>query len=206
MAYWTENSSLSDVDDVDQSLNTDVLVIRAQDGEQQALETLYTRYNNQINVYWSRRIGNDSVSRELTQEAFLKAWSALPKLRNPASFVGWLYRIALNCMRDRQRSLKHEQTVSLELCTGGEEELSVEGPEASVEQSELLQMAFAQLPRMHRACLILYVIEGLPQRQIAERLKIKESCVSEYVSRGKKELRQTYKQLLQEKGPSAEKA
>ena len=89
MAYWTENSSLSDGDDVDQSLNTDVLVIRAQDGDQQAFETLYTRYNNQINGYLSRRVGNDSVSRALTQEAFLKAWSALPKLRNPASFAGW---------------------------------------------------------------------------------------------------------------------
>jgi RNA polymerase sigma-70 factor (ECF subfamily) len=44
----------------------------------------------------------------------------------------------------------------------------------------------------------LYVIEDLPQRIVAERANIKESCVSKYVSRGKEELRQTYQLLMKE--------
>lgn len=198
MAYGTENGSSSNGDAIDQSLSVDTLVIRAQGGNQAAFEALYARYNDQIHHYLSRMVGNDGVGCELTQEVFLKAWSALPGLRTPALFVRWLYRIALNCARDYQKRVKHMQVVPLDVCTQGEDALSVEGPEEGVERAELVQLALARVSPMYRSCLILYVIEELPQQQIAERLNIKEVCVSKYVSRGKEELRQIYNQMMRE--------
>ena len=81
----------------------------------------------------------------------------------------------------------------------------MEGPEEGVERAELLQLALAQVSPTYRSCLILYVIEGLPQPQIAERLNIKETCVSKYVSRGKEELRQIYGRLLRDLDDGQEK-
>jgi RNA polymerase sigma-70 factor, ECF subfamily len=76
------------------------------------------------------------------------------------------------------------------------------GLEEQVEETELLKLALARVSPTYRPCLILYVVEELPQRQIAELLQIKESCVSKYVSRGKEELRQIYLRLANEPGTS----
>lgn len=196
MAYWTKKSPLSGRDEANSSLTVDTLVLRAQAGSQPAFELLYARFSNQITIYLSRMVGNDGVGCELTQETFLKAWSGLPQLRNPEMFARWLYRIALNCARDYQRHQKHVQVVALDEAGSSDEALHVSGPEKNVEEAELLQIALSKVSPLYRACLILYVIEDVPQRQIAERLNIKEASVSKYVSRGKEELRQIYHQLL----------
>jgi RNA polymerase sigma-70 factor, ECF subfamily len=196
MAYRTKESSLSESAKIDASLTVDTLVMRAQDGSLPAFEMLYARFNNQITTYLSRMVGNDGVGCELTQETFLKAWSGLPQLRNPELFVRWLYRIALNCARDYQKRQKHVQLVAFDDANSDDDALYVAGPEEGVEKAELLQIALSQVSPLHRACLILYVIEDVPQRQIAARLNIKEASVSTYVSRGKEELRQIYYRQL----------
>jgi RNA polymerase sigma-70 factor (ECF subfamily) len=172
------------------------LVVRAQGGNQAAFEALYERYNDRICRYLIRMVGDDGVGCELTQEAFLKAWEALPGLRQPEKFVGWLYRIATNCTHTYQQRGKRLRLVPWDLYRGGAEELIAEGPEAQVEESELLNLALARVSPTYRPCLILYVIEELSQREIAHLLKIKEASVSKYVSRGKEELRQIYHQLM----------
>jgi RNA polymerase sigma-70 factor, ECF subfamily len=174
------------------------LVVRAQGGDQVAFEVLYERYNDRICRYLIRMIGNDGVGCELTQETFLKAWEALPGLRAPARFAGWLYRIATNCAYNYQHRAKNLHMVSWDIYKGGMEKLSVAGPEEQVEETELLTLALARVSPTYRPCLILYVVEELPQRKIADLLKIKESCVSKYVSRGKEELRQIYHRLMSE--------
>jgi RNA polymerase sigma-70 factor, ECF subfamily len=195
MAYWTEPGSLSERKNNDQVFNEETLVIRAQQGSQQAFEMLYARYNEQINRYVSRMIGDNQAGSEITQEIFLKAWSGLPGLRTSTLFTSWLYRIALNCTRDYQKRQRRMTQIPLDECSEGDA-LSVAGPEARVEDRELLQIALAHVSPTYRACLILYVIEELSQRQIAERLNIKETSVGKYVSRGKEELRQVYQRLL----------
>ncbi|HEY7349493.1 MAG TPA: RNA polymerase sigma factor [Ktedonobacterales bacterium] len=171
---------------------------RAQGGNQAAFEALYEHYNNQICRYLIRMVGNDGVGCELAQETFLKAWEALPGLREPARFASWLYRIATNCAYTYQHRAGRLHLVSWDVYESGGEELSVAGPEKRVEETELLKLALARVSPTYRPCLILYVVEDLPQRKIADLLKIKESSVSKYVSRGKEELRQIYHRLLRE--------
>jgi RNA polymerase sigma-70 factor, ECF subfamily len=178
------------------------LVVRAQGGDQVAFEVLYERYNDRISRYLSRMVGDDGVGCELTQESFVRAWEALPGLRTPARFASWLYRIATNCAYTYQQRARHLRLIPWDVYRGGAEQLSVAGPEEQVEETELLKLALAGVSTTYRPCLILYVVEELPQRQIADLLKIKESCVSKYVSRGKEELRQIYHRLAKEQRPS----
>jgi RNA polymerase sigma-70 factor (ECF subfamily) len=141
-------------------------------------------------------VGDDGVGCELTQETFLKAWEALPGLRQPEKFVSWLYRIATNCTHTYQQRGKRLRVITWDFYRRGAEDLIAEGPETQVEESELLKLALARVSPTYRSCLILYVIEELSQREIAHLLQIKETSVSKYVSRGKEELRQIYHQLV----------
>ena len=195
MSYWTEDTSSSDSGHFPDECQ---LVMRAHNGDQRAFELLYERYNTRICLYLSRMMGDDGVGCELAQETFLKAWEALPSLRNPARFAGWIYRIATNCAYNYQHRARHLDIVPWDTYRGRDEDLSIAGPEQQVEETELLKSALARVSPTYRPCLILYVIEELPQRKIADLLKIKESSVGKYVSRGKEELRQIYHRLAQE--------
>ncbi|HLJ35137.1 MAG TPA: RNA polymerase sigma factor [Ktedonobacteraceae bacterium] len=197
MSYWTEDTSSSKAENFPDECQ---LVMRAHDGDQRAFELLYEHYNTRICRYLSRMAGNDGVGCELTQETFLKAWEALPSLRDPSRFAGWIYRIATNCAYNYQQRAKHLHLVPWDAYRGKDEELSIAGPEEQVEETELLKLALSLVSPTYRPCLILYVIEELPQREIASLLKIKESSVSKYVSRGKEELRQIYHRLMVEHG------
>jgi len=174
------------------------LVIRAQEGDQLAFEVLYERYNDRICRYLNRMVGNDGIGCELTQEVFLKAWEALLGLRDPSRFAGWLYRIATNRAYNYQQHAKLLHVIPWEEYAMREETYSIAGPEEQVEETELLKLALARVSSTYRPCLILYVVEGLSQRQVAELLHVKESSIGRYVSRGKEELRQIYRRLVNE--------
>ncbi len=200
MSYWTrDTSSSSSATPADEGQ----LVKRAHEGDQLAFEILYERYNTRICRYLSRMTGNDGTGCELAQETFLKAWEALPGLREPSRFAGWLYRIATNCAYTYQHHHRHLQMVPWDVYSGEHEEQGVLGPEEQIEEMELLRLALARVSPTYRPCLILYVIEELPQRQIADLLKMKESSVSKYVSRGKEELRQIYYRLMKDQDAPA---
>src|SRR5260370_18080998 len=169
MSYWTRDASSSEVNACSEECN---LVIRAQGGDQMAFEVLYERYNDRICHYLMRMVGNDGVGCELTQETFLKVWEGLPGLREPARFTGWLYRIATNCAYNHQHKARHISIVPWDAYIEREEGLSVSGPEEQVEETELPKLALSRASSTYRPCPILYVVERLPQRKVADLLKI----------------------------------
>lgn len=171
------------------------LVLRAQRGDQLAFEKLYERYNARLSRYLIRMVGDDGIGCELTQETFLKAWRALLSLRDPTCFAHWLYRIATNCAYTYQNHAKLIRTISWDECAEHTATLSIAGPERLVEETELMKLVLARISPTYRPCFILYVIEKLSQREIADLLGIKLTSVSKYVSRGKEEFRQIYYRL-----------
>lgn len=174
-----------------------VLVLRARQGDVEAMAWLFECYRTRIQRYLTRMVGDDGLSCELTQETFIKAWEGMPRLRNSANFTGWLYRIATNLAHDHLRRARRIRWLPWErqIGTRDEERLSITGPEQQIEEAELLKMALSRVSLTYRACVILQIVEELPQRQIARMLGIKEGSVSQYVSRGLKELRTIYAQL-----------
>ncbi|HCI82782.1 MAG TPA: hypothetical protein DHW02_24185 [Ktedonobacter sp.] len=179
------------------------LVQMAQAGDETALGQLFERYNARIHLYLARMVGDDEVGRELTQETFLKAWESLARLRDPSRFTSWLYRIATNIAYDH---LRRPRTLWLFPSIHHEEHAQVQNDmrsdmmhlERRVEERELLTLALQRVSLTYRACVILQIVEELPQRQIATLLGIKEGSVSKYVSRGLHELRNAYLQLTSE--------
>lgn len=174
------------------------LVLRAQRGDQLAFEKLYERYNDRISRYLFRMIGDDGVGSELTQETFLKAWEALLGLREPERFANWLYRIATNSAYNYQNHARLIRTIPWEEYAERSESLSISGPEKLIEEVELMKLVLARVSPTYRPCFILYVIEKLPQKQIADLLGIKATSVGKYISRGKEEFRQIYYRMTNE--------
>lgn len=174
------------------------LVLRAQRGDQLAFEKLYEHYSDRISRYLIRMVGDDGVGCELAQDTFLKAWEALLSLRDPRRFASWLYRIATNNAYNYQNRAKLIRTIPWHEYTERSTHLSTPGPERLIEETELMKLVLAHVSPTYRPCFILYVIEKLPQRQIADLLGIKLTSVAKYVSRGKEEFRQIYYRMTNE--------
>lgn len=183
--------------DSEDAVSDKKLAAQARTGDATAFEQLFKRYHFRISLYLIRMIGNDAIGAELTQETFLKAWQSLPELQDTERFGGWLYQIATNLARDHQRRSRRISWLPWEnfLTRSSSHEKSRAGPEKQVEENELLKAALAQVSLTYRACLVLYIVEDLPQKQIAEHLGIKASYVSNYVRRGLTELRSIYTRL-----------
>jgi RNA polymerase sigma-70 factor (ECF subfamily) len=163
---------------------------QARAGDSQAFTTLFQTYNSQICTYLARLVGNDEVGRDLAQETFMRAWESLPAMDQPLHFKPWLYRIATNCAKSYLRrtrlirwlSWKDEETGPL-----------VPGPEERTGETECVQQAMASLSPQCRTCLLLQLVGGFSQREIAELLHISEKSVSAYVSRGREQFRREYR-------------
>ena len=171
------------------------LIQRAQNGDEHAFAILYEHYFDPIHLYLARMVGRDDVGSELAQETFLKAWKSLPNLRQPATFVGWLYRIATNTAYDFQRQMRHKSSISYDEQPTLLKDCFTSGPEDLIEAQEQLRMALASITWKYRSCVVLYYIHGCSKRDIARLLALKESSVGTYISQGFEELRQAQEQL-----------
>jgi len=169
------------------SVNTE-LVIRAKAGDADAFEGLYAQLYNPICIFLIHMIGNEEVGCELTQETFLRAWQALPKLRDVTSFVSWLYQIAKNAAYDYLRRNGHVRLEGFYEELESIERVSVAGPEEEIEAKERLMEALGHIRWKSRACLLLYHKENYSIPQIARLVGIQESSVKTYISNGIKAL------------------
>jgi RNA polymerase sigma-70 factor (ECF subfamily) len=76
------------------------LVKRVQQGDKNAFNLLVAKYQNRIAGLISRYVSNQSDIADVAQEAFIKAYRALPNFRGESAFYTWLYRIAVNCSKN----------------------------------------------------------------------------------------------------------
>ena len=175
------------------------LVQLARLGDDAAFEQLYVRRYRDLCSFLSHLVGNADVGRDLTHDTFLKAWQELSHLRDAARFDSWLYRIARNLAWNWLQRQRLVQWLPLPEQT----EASLLPPlvgadlEHLVEERLLLKEALARVAPRYRECVILQVVQGLPQAMIATRLALSRESVSKYVGRGLEQLRQAYAQLDQ---------
>ncbi|QTH65123.1 RNA polymerase sigma factor RpoE [Psychrosphaera ytuae] len=76
------------------------LVRRAQAGDKAAFDLLVRKYQNKVVSLVSRYLGNNGDVQDVAQDAFIKAYTALPGFRGEAAFYTWLYRIAVNSAKN----------------------------------------------------------------------------------------------------------
>jgi RNA polymerase sigma-70 factor (ECF subfamily) len=187
------------------------LVRRAQRGERQAFDLLIRRYQRQAVSVSYRLLDNMQDALEVTQDAFLKGFTSLGTLQNPDAFAGWLMRIVSNLSLNYRRARKSRSSLPLEdLLVGSEGEGHAGGadwaasggnPEHNAEGHELgrgLKQALAQLPEKQRMAIVLFTIEELPQKQVAEAMECSVEAVKWHVFQARKRLRELLKEHLEE--------
>ncbi len=167
------------------------LVECAQAGNLVAYDVLYYRYYTEIWRHIASMIGNDETASDLAQDTFFKAWQNLARLQGEKHLRAWLYSIATNVVRDHERRRRRIQLLPWKEPDQGGPDILVEGFEGTVEDQQVLHLALTQVPLKYRQCVLLQIVEGLSQREIAQLLGISESSVSTYVRRGLDKLRQT---------------
>lgn len=142
-------------------------VSQAAKGDRSAFEKLYRSHARRVfSVIWRLVGGNEARAEELTQEAFVKAWQALPGFRGDSAFSTWLHRLAVNtALMDLRANAKSDrQEVSdVEL-----EQFSA--PATSRTNRIDLEQAVQSLPPRARAVLLLYDVEGWTHQEIAGEL------------------------------------
>lgn len=153
------------------------LVRRVQDGDRGAFDLLFLRYQHKIQGLIGRYVARQDEAEDVAQEAFIKAYRALPGFRGQSAFYTWLYRIAVNTAKNHLASRnRRPQSVELDAedaDTGPAAEAlkDTEDPEGALRRDELqhaIEQAIAALPDDLRAALTLREFDGLSYAQIAE--------------------------------------
>ncbi len=153
------------------------LVERAQSGDKHAFELLVAKYQRRLGRLISRFVRDAAEAEDVTQDAFIKAYRALPAFRGDSAFYTWLYRIGINTAKNHLLALGRRAPTSTEFAS--EEAEDFEGAtllqEVSTPENELMSKqvvevvnsSLQQLPDDLRVALTLREIEGLSYEEIA---------------------------------------
>lgn len=170
-----------------------VLVRQAQAGDGQAYGELIRRYQRRAVAVSFRLLGHSHDALEVTQDAFMKGFRSLGTLQNPDAFAGWMLRIVSNLSLNYRRSRKSRSAMPLDELVISEPPTQTSGdPLRAMESRELgegLQKALAQLPEKQRLAIVLFTIEELPQKEVAEAMDCSVEAVKWYVFQGRKKLK-----------------
>jgi len=164
-------------------------------GDSSAFDVLVGRWDRKIQGAIYRVLGSEDEARDLSQEAFFKAYRGLGSFKREARFSSWLYQIALNLCRDRLRRRRGRTMVSLDELDEGGAQLSASPPSALdlVETRDLqrtVAAAVAGLPEEQREVIVLKEYQGLTFLEIAEILDVPISTVKTRLYRGLGHLRE----------------
>lgn len=166
------------------------LICRAARGDAEAFRQLVEAYQTPAYRLAARMCGPDSAE-DVTQEAFLAAWRALPEFRGDCRFSTWLYRLvsnaAIDCLR---REKKHRDTGDvddLELPDGGP---SLQEQAERSDTRDAVRRALDRLSPEHRQVLLLRFMQELDYGEIARALDVSEGTVKSRINRAKSKLRE----------------
>jgi RNA polymerase sigma-70 factor (ECF subfamily) len=153
------------------------LVERAQSGDKHAFELLVAKYQRRLGRLISRFVRDAAEAEDVTQDAFIKAYRALPAFRGDSAFYTWLYRIGINTAKNHLLTLGRRAPTSTVFDSEEAEDFEdaallheVSTPENELMSKQVVEVVNAslqQLPDDLRVALTLREIEGLSYEEIA---------------------------------------
>ncbi len=176
------------------------LVRQSQAGDRASFDVLVRRHWTLAYNIAHRMLGDQDRASDATQAAIVRAYRALARFRQDATFSTWLYRIVTNVCLDQLRQ-QDRGTQSLTLLDGGDgdglEEMEIPDatgdPAAAAEQQErqaLVQTALTRLAPDHRAVLAMYDLSGLSYEEIADALEVPLGTVKSRLNRARHALKE----------------
>ena len=149
-------------------MNETELIQRAQQGDAEAVESLYRLHADRVYTVVRRLAGDAAQADDWAQEAWLRAIRALPSFRGQAMFSTWLHRIAINCALYGRRRRERLRSREAEL----PEEVAVAGREAPPLLRMRLERALERLPEGMRRVMVLHDVEGYTHEEIGAMLGV----------------------------------
>jgi len=157
------------------------LVERVQRGDKAAFDLLVVKYQRKIFRLLSRLIRDTAEIEDVAQEAFVKAYRALPNFRGDSAFYTWLYRIAINTAKNylvsqgrRAPTSTQADVEDAETFDDGDHLRDLNTPDSMLvtkQVGEAVNRAIDQLPEDLRTAIVLREIEGLSYEEIAESMQ-----------------------------------
>jgi len=153
------------------------LVKRVQKGEKGAFDLLVLKYEHKIVNLVMRYVRDPETALDISQEAFIKAYRALPRFRGDSAFYTWLYRIAVNTAKNYLAAQRRRPTdIELDLQDPDQYGLhaklkEMDTPEAvslGDELQEILERAIQALPDDLRTAIVLRELDGMSYEEIAQ--------------------------------------
>lgn len=182
-----------------------LLVRRVQAGEKAAFDLLVKKYQQKVMNLVSRYIKDNSEVMDITQEAFIKAYRALPNFRGESAFYTWLYRIAINTAknflvakgrRPPGTDVDSQEAESYSNVDALKENASPERMVLSQELKQILFDAFEKLPKDLKRAIELRELEGLSYEQIAEEMECPVGTVRSRIFRAREIIDEKIKPLI----------
>ncbi|UCG72124.1 MAG: RNA polymerase sigma factor RpoE [Chromatiales bacterium] len=185
--------------------NDQVLVERVKRGDKRAFDLLVLKYQHKIVNLVMRYVRDPSEAMDVTQEAFLKAYRALPRFRGDSAFYTWLYRIAINTSKNYLVSLSR-RPLEYDLDLQDPEQQSIsnklrddDSPEGLLLRDELRQTmedTIAALPDELRMAITLREADGLSYEEISQAMDCPVGTVRSRIFRAREAIDKNIKPLL----------
>jgi RNA polymerase sigma-70 factor, ECF subfamily len=182
------------------------LVERAQRGDKHAFELLVVKYQRRLGRLISRFVRDAAEAEDVTQEAFIKAYRALPAFRGESAFYTWLYRIGINTAKNYLVALGRRVPTSTMFDTEESEDFAgmdmlqdMNTPENVLMSKEVVGVVNAtlmKLPEDLRTALTLREIEGLSYEEIAEIMSCPIGTVRSRIFRARETIATNLRPLL----------
>jgi RNA polymerase sigma-70 factor (ECF subfamily) len=188
------------------------LVERVQRGDKRAFDLLVLKYQHKIFGLVSRYLRDSDEIQDVAQEAFIKAYRALPRFRGDSAFYTWLYRIAINTAKNHLMSKSRRPPTSdidvedAQYFDGDSPLRDIENPENALYGEELKQVvnqAMNKLPEDLRTAVTLREFEGLSYEDIADVMECPVGTVRSRIFRAREAIDREVKRQMQGLGHGA---
>jgi RNA polymerase sigma-70 factor (ECF subfamily) len=186
--------------------NSDLALIqRVKQGDRSAFDLLVAKYQHKILNLIMRYVKDPSEAMDVAQEAFLKAYRAVPAFRGDSAFYTWLYRIAINTAKNHLVAARR-RPINLELEHGDSESFEpfaalrdIDSPEhlaLTDEIGEAINQAVEDLPDELRTAILLREIEGMSYEEIAQTMECPVGTVRSRIFRAREAIDKKLKPLM----------
>ena len=185
------------------------LVKRVQKGYKRAFDQLFVRYQGKIFGLVTRYVRDRQEVEDVVQEAFIKAFRALPRFRGDSQFYTWLYRIAINTAKNHLVARARRPPgadIDADDAESYEPMRQVENPEnelARDELSKVIHKAIADLPDDLRSAVTLREFDGMSYEQIADIMECPVGTVRSRIFRARESIDKKIAPLIGHSGRSA---